>query len=108
MIYKKLNNQGLLNVACFAIPKGAKDAALARKVIGAIVTPQIQANIPEYLDLCGPVNEKAFEVKKFTDEQLRNINTSPENRRQQILMDAKFWGVNLPKATEMYRQFMAR
>ncbi|UUZ66493.1 hypothetical protein LP417_33435 (plasmid) [Polaromonas sp. P1-6] len=75
-------------------------------MIAAMVTPQIQANIPEFLELYGPVNTKAFEARKFSPAELVKINSSPQNRREQIMMDPRFWGANLPKATEMYRQLM--
>lgn len=99
--------QGLLNSACFAIPKGAKQAHAAQKMIAAMVSPGLQANIPQFLELYGPVNSKAFEARAFSAAELSKINSSPANRQMQVVMDARFWGANLPRATEMYRNLMA-
>jgi putative spermidine/putrescine transport system substrate-binding protein len=99
--------QGLLNSACFAIPKGAKQVSAAQKMIAAMVSPPLQANIPKFLELYGPVNAKAFEARTFSAAEMSKINSAPANRQLQIVMDARFWGANLPRATEIYRNLMA-
>ena len=95
-------NQGLLAYACLAIPKGAKHAAEARKVIADVVTPAIQANIPEVMSFYGPVNAKAFDVRKFSPDVLSKANSSPQNRAAQVPMDGAYWGKdqNLQKGNE--------
>ncbi|WP_233849345.1 ABC transporter substrate-binding protein [Paraburkholderia sp. HD33-4] len=98
-------NQGLLAYACLAIPKGAKHAQAARKLIADVVTPQIQANIPEVMPFYGPVNSKAFDVRKFSPDVLAKANSSPQNRSQQVLMNGAWWGMdqNLQKGNESLR-----
>ena len=98
-------NQGLLAYACLAIPKGAKHAAEARKVIADVVSPQIQANIPEVMPFYGPVNSKAFDVRKFSPDVLAKANSSPQNRSQQVPMNGAWWGMdqNLQKGNESLR-----
>ncbi|WP_321806962.1 ABC transporter substrate-binding protein [Burkholderia sp. BCC1993] len=98
-------NQGLLAYACLAIPKGAKHAQAARKLIANVVSPQIQANIPEVMPFYGPVNSKAFDVRKFSPDVLAKANSSPQNRTQQVLMNGAWWGMdqNLQKGNESLR-----
>ncbi|MGB8417854.1 putative spermidine/putrescine transport system substrate-binding protein [Burkholderia sp. GAS332] len=103
-------NQGLLAYACLAIPKGAKHAAEARKVIADVVTPAIQANIPEVMSFYGPVNAKAFDVRKFSPDVLSKANSSPQNRAAQVPMDGAYWGKdqNLQKGNESLRSLISQ
>jgi putative spermidine/putrescine transport system substrate-binding protein len=98
-------NQGLLAYACLAIPKGAKHVAEARKLIADVVTPSIQANIPEVMPFYGPVNSKAFDIRKFSPDVLAKANSSPQNRAQQVPMNGAWWGMdqNLQKGNESLR-----
>ncbi|MBN3778997.1 ABC transporter substrate-binding protein [Burkholderia sp. Ac-20345] len=103
-------NQGLLAYACLAIPKGAKHAAEARKVIADAVAPSIQANIPEVLPSYGPVNSKVFEGRKFSPEVLAKANSSPQNRAMQVQMNGAYWGQdqNLQKGNEALRALISQ
>ncbi|MGQ7932332.1 ABC transporter substrate-binding protein [Paraburkholderia sp. D1E] len=97
--------QGLLGYICLAIPKGAKHVSEARRVIANAVTPQIQANLGDVIDYYAPVNEKAFELRKFSAETLAKTSSSPQNRLQQVLESGKYWGTdqNLQKGNESLR-----
>lgn len=86
-------NQGVLNADCLAIPKGAPNKELAQKAIAMFVSPEQQAMLPTYINY-GPVNAKAFELDILTDEQKEAINSSPENAKNQLVMDAEWWGEN--------------
>ncbi|WP_051890199.1 ABC transporter substrate-binding protein [Burkholderia aenigmatica] len=103
-------NQGLLAYACLAIPKGAKHVAEARKVIADVMTPPIQANIPEVMPFYGPVNMKAFDVRKFTTDVLAKANSSPRNRTMQVQMNGAYWGQNqnLQQGNEALRALISR
>jgi putative spermidine/putrescine transport system substrate-binding protein len=94
---------GLLGYGCVAVLKGAKSAAKAKELVLAMVSPEIQANIIEKMDNYGPVNTQAYEVRKFTPEQLAKTNSSPENAAKQTLIDANWWAENGDKAEERYK-----
>ncbi|CAD5280694.1 putative spermidine/putrescine transport system substrate-binding protein [Bosea sp. 62] len=96
-------DQGLLGYGCIAVPKGAKNAAKAKALALAMVSPEIQANIIEKMDNYGPVNTKAYEVRKFTPEQLAKTNSSPQNASKQVLIDAAWWAKNGDKAEEAFK-----
>ncbi|MER9653401.1 ABC transporter substrate-binding protein [Mesorhizobium sp. M0152] len=94
-------DQGVLTADCMIIPKGAKNKDAAMKALAMFVSPQLQANLPLYVDN-GPVNEKAFETGKIPQERIKDINSSPENVKKQVLQDAGFWRDNLVEATEKF------
>nr|WP_294865201.1 ABC transporter substrate-binding protein [uncultured Pseudogulbenkiania sp.] len=98
--------QGLLSYSCFAIPKGAAHAASAQKMIAAMVSPELQANIPGAMGNYGPVNAKAYQVKAFDAALLNNANSSPENIKQQVLMSPKWWGGNMVGVHERFNAWL--
>jgi putative spermidine/putrescine transport system substrate-binding protein len=98
-------NQALLDVECLVVPKGAKNPELAMKAIAHFVSPDLQANLPQYVNY-GPVNQKAFETGKITPEQAASSNSSPENLKNQIIQDKAFWTDNGQKGQEMWDKFM--
>ncbi|MGX7876068.1 ABC transporter substrate-binding protein [Mesorhizobium sp. ORM6] len=98
-------DQGVLTADCMVIPKGAKNKAAAMKALAMFVSPQLQANLPLYVDN-GPVNEKAFETGKIPLERIKDINSSPENVKKQVLQDAEFWRDNLVEATEKFNNLI--
>ncbi|QPC42629.1 ABC transporter substrate-binding protein [Kaustia mangrovi] len=86
-------NQGALNADCLAIPKGAPNKELAQKAIAHFVSAKQQAMLPKYINY-GPVNQKAFELDVLTEEEKKAINSSPENIKNQLVIDAEWWGEN--------------
>lgn len=96
-------NQGILAESCLAIPKGARNKEAALKVIGAALSPQVQANIPLHIDYQGPVNQKAFEMTTYSDEILARTNSSPENVKLQVIENAAWWAEHGTAATEAYK-----
>ncbi|RUT99154.1 ABC transporter substrate-binding protein, partial [Mesorhizobium sp. M7A.T.Ca.TU.009.02.1.1] len=70
-----------------------------------IASPQLQANLPLYVDN-GPVNEKAFETGKIPQDRIKDINSAPENVKKQVLQDAEFWRDNLVEATEKFNNLI--
>ena len=71
-------NQAMFDVDCLVVPKGAKNKDLAMKAINLFVSPELQANMPQYVPY-GPVNQKAFETGKITPEMTAKSNTAPQN-----------------------------
>jgi putative spermidine/putrescine transport system substrate-binding protein len=100
-------NQGLLNADCLVIPKGAKNKELAQKVIALMVSPELQANIPSYIDY-GPITSKAFDTGKISAEMAERVNSSPQNTARQAIMNFDFWREHLPKLTERMDAFLQR
>ena len=98
-------NQGILNADCLVIPKGAKNAELAQKVIALMVSPELQADIPKYINY-GPINEKAFATGKITPEEAARINSSPANTARQTVISFDYWTDNLAKLTEKMDAFL--
>jgi putative spermidine/putrescine transport system substrate-binding protein len=98
-------NQGILNADCLVIPKGAKNAELAQKVIALMVSPDLQADVPAYINY-GPINEKAFATGKITPQQAELINSSPANSARQTVISFDYWTENLAKLTEKMDAFL--
>lgn len=98
-------NQGLLDVDCLVVPKGAKNPELAMQAINMFVSPDLQANLPQYVNY-GPVNQKAFETGKITPEMAAKSNSSPANLAAQLVLDKAFWTDNGQKGQEMWDKFM--
>jgi putative spermidine/putrescine transport system substrate-binding protein len=98
-------NQGIFNADCLVIPKGAKSVALAQKAIALMVSPDLQANIPQYIDY-GPTNAKAFDTGKISAAAAAKINSSPANAAKQTYMNFDYWRENLAKLTERMDAFL--
>jgi len=98
-------NQGIFNTDCLVIPKGSKSVALAQKAIALMVSPDLQANIPKYIDY-GPTNSKAFDTGKISPAEAEKINSSPANAAKQTYMDFDYWRENLAKLTERMDAFL--
>ncbi|MDG4880606.1 ABC transporter substrate-binding protein [Mesorhizobium sp. WSM4884] len=98
-------DQGVLTADCLVIPKGSKNKDLAMKALAKFVSPELQANLPLYVDN-GPANEKAFETGKIPQERIKDINSSPENVKKQVLQDPEFWRDNLVEATEKFNNLI--
>jgi putative spermidine/putrescine transport system substrate-binding protein len=98
-------NQGIFNTDCLVIPKGAKNVAQAQKAIALMLSPDLQANIPTYIDY-GPTNSKAFDTGKISADQAAKINSSPVNAAKQTYMNFDYWRDNLAKQTERMDAFL--
>lgn len=98
-------NQALLGIDCLAVPKGSKHRDLAMKVIGDLLSPEIQAAIPSQIDY-GPVNKNAFSTGLISAEQAKSINSSPENLGLHLTTNDEWWGANLSKVQPMWDAFM--
>jgi putative spermidine/putrescine transport system substrate-binding protein len=97
---------GVLGYGCVGIVKGSKNAAAAQKLIAGIVSPELQARIPEMIGYYGPANQKAFEVKTFSPEVLEQSNTSPANVAKQINLKIDWWVDHGAEVREEYRNLL--
>ncbi|RAZ80430.1 ABC transporter substrate-binding protein [Mesorhizobium atlanticum] len=98
-------DQGVLTADCMVIPKGSKNKDIAMKALAKFVSPDLQANLPLYVDN-GPANEKAFETGKIPQDRIKDINSSPENVKKQVLQDPAFWRDTLVEATEKFNNLI--
>ncbi|RWA63528.1 ABC transporter substrate-binding protein [Mesorhizobium sp.] len=98
-------DQGVLTADCMVIPKGSKNKDLAMKALAKFVSPDLQANLPLYVDN-GPANEKAFETGKIPPERIKDINSAPDNVKKQVLQDPEFWRDTLVEATEKFNNLI--
>ncbi len=97
----------ILGYGCLAILKGSQHVAAAQKFIAGVVSPEVQARIPEMMPYYGPTNAKAFEVKKFSADVLAKSNMSPENIKKQTFLNANWWRDNNALVREDYSLLMS-
>ncbi len=83
-------NQGFLQYTSLCIMKGAPNLDTAVKFVNAALTPEIQANFPTYIDY-GPGNPEAYKTGKISDERAKEMPSSPENAKQQVLVSDEWW-----------------
>ncbi|WJD72303.1 ABC transporter substrate-binding protein [Pseudomonas asiatica] len=99
---------GLLGYGCMAILKGAKNVAVAQKLIASTVSADIQARIPTMMGYYGPTNDQVFTNGNFPAQVLEQSNMSPDNRAKQTMMDPSWWGKHLPEVQEDYKELIAK
>lgn len=83
-------NQGIYDVECFMVPKGAKNKNAAMKVINVMLAPKNQATAASLIDY-GPVNPKAYETGIIPAERLKRLPSAPENLKQQVRLDPSWY-----------------
>lgn len=98
-------NQGILIADCLVIPRGAKHEALAMKALAVAVSPEMEANLPQYIDY-GPANARAFETGKISADLARHLNTSPDNMAKQVILRGEWWGKHGAEAHERWSNFI--
>jgi putative spermidine/putrescine transport system substrate-binding protein len=79
---------GVYDFDAWAIPKGAKNAAEAKKFIAYTLKPEQQKTYSENIAY-GPANKEA--VKLLSADTLKNMPTTEENIKDQVQIDVKFW-----------------
>lgn len=97
----------ILGYGCLAILKGSSNVQAAQKFIAGVVSPEIQARIPEMMPYYGPTNSLAFEVKTFAPDVLAKSNMSPENIKKQTFLNANWWRDNNALVREDYSLLMS-
>lgn len=100
-------NQGIMDIECLVVPKGSTKKELAMKVINSFVSPDLQANLPQYIPY-GPMNQKAYETGKISPEMMKNSVTSPDNIKLQVFMDKPWWAEHGQEAQEKWDAFLQK
>lgn len=102
-------NEGIVGNGCLAILKGSDNVEKAQEFIANVISPEIQARIPEVMPYYGPTNQEAFNnLSSAAQEAIQNSNTSPENLAQQVAIDPRWWGDNAAQVQGEYRMMMVR
>jgi putative spermidine/putrescine transport system substrate-binding protein len=83
-------SDGLLQNTQLCILKNAPNYATAVKFVNEAVSPDLQANLPLYIDY-GPGNPAAFGTGKLTAERAKELPSSPENAAQQAMLSEEWW-----------------
>lgn len=99
---------GILGTGCLAILKGSDNVEAAQKLISLIVSPEMQAHIPEKMPYYGPANQKAFELTKAPADVVKSSNTAPENASKQLILDVDWWAQNAADVQEEYKMMMVQ
>ncbi len=86
-------NQGIYDVECFMVPKGAKNKLNAMKLINVMLAPKNQATAASLIDY-GPVNPKAYDTGIIPAERLKRLPSAPENLKQQVMLDPKWYATD--------------
>jgi len=81
-------NQGILQWAGWAVPKGAANVENAMKYIAFMSLPEPQARFSELITY-GPTNARAFGF--MTPARIALMPTAPQFKRLQVVQDYGFW-----------------
>ena len=100
-------DQGTLSVSCVAIPKGAPNKDLAMKAINLMISPEIQANLPQYINY-GPANALAFDTGKIAEDKVATSPSAPEHLKVQAVISPSYWGERLTELDERWDAFMLK
>jgi putative spermidine/putrescine transport system substrate-binding protein len=98
-------NQGVVEMDCLVVAKNAPHKDLAMKVVGAITSPEIQANLPKYINYA-PINQKAYTGEFIPPEMAAKLGTSPENLKQQVVLNIKWWADHSQEVQQRFDQLM--
>lgn len=100
-------NQGIIAFDCTVVPRGAKNKELAMKVLNRLLSPDVQAAIPQLIAY-GPVNSKAYDTGKISPELAATLPSAPANLKMQVPVNDEWWGVleNAEKVQEMWTQMV--
>jgi putative spermidine/putrescine transport system substrate-binding protein len=83
-------NDGILQNTQLCILKNAPNLPTAIQFVNAAVSPELQANLPLYIDY-GPGNPAAFKTGKITAKRASELPSSPDNAAKQALMSEEWW-----------------
>jgi putative spermidine/putrescine transport system substrate-binding protein len=86
-------NQGVFDVECFMVPKGASKKELAMKVINVMLDPKNQASAAAMIDY-GPVNPKAYDTGIIPAERMKRLPSAPDNLAKQAKLKAAWYATD--------------
>jgi len=83
-------NDGILQNTQLCVLKNAPNLANAMRFVDVAVSPELQANLPTYIDY-GPGNPAAYKTGKISAKRASELPSSPENASKQALMSEDWW-----------------
>ena len=83
-------NDGILQNTQLCILKNAPNYATAVKFVNEAISPDLQANLPLYIDY-GPGNPAAFDTGKLDAERARQLPSAPDNAARQAMLSEEWW-----------------
>ena len=83
-------NDGILQNTQLCILKNAPNLNDAVRFLNAALSPELQANLPLYIDY-GPGNPAAFKTGKITDKRAAELPSAPANAAKQALLSEDWW-----------------
>lgn len=92
-------NDGLLQDTQLCIVKNAPNLQDAIKFVNVALSPQLQANLPLYIDY-GPGNPAAFKTGKITPQRAAELPSSPQNVAKQALLSQQWWASDAGRAAK--------
>lgn len=95
----------MLELESFAIVKGAKNMEEAKKWIAYSVNPERQAAFARIVPYGGP-NTKLNDL--LEPAVLRDLPTAPDNRKNAVDVDARFWLLNIDALTARFANWAAQ
>lgn len=98
-------NGGVYDFDAWAIPKGAKDVAAAKKFIAFSLQPDQQKTYSENIAY-GPANKLALE--KLDKSTQANMPTAAENIKEQVQLDVSFWADNGESLEQKFNAWAAK
>ena len=98
---------GVASLDCLAIPKGSPKKDLAMQALALMVSPELAANIPRYINY-GPTTSLAFKSGKITDAMREKSPSSPANLDKQVITRADWWAENQRKAKERWDAWLTQ
>ncbi len=103
--YSYTFDEQLLIADCWLIPKGAPNKELAMRALAHMMSPEVQANLPKYINYA-PANLDAYETGIIPEDVLPTLPTAPQNRESAILFDSRWWADNLDEVTRRFDLFI--
>ena len=83
-------NDGILQNTQLCILKNAPNYATAVRFVNEAISPDLQANLPLYIDY-GPGNPAAFDTGKLDAERARQLPSAPDNAARQAMLSEEWW-----------------
>lgn len=98
-------NQGILDVDCFSVPKGAPNVDGAMELLAEISKPEYQAALPQYITY-GPTNKGAYDLDVIEEDLAKMLPSYPANAAIQLPVSPDWYIEWETLATEKYQAML--
>jgi putative spermidine/putrescine transport system substrate-binding protein len=88
----------------WGMPKGSKNAAVAKKFVAFTVQPDVMAQQSKFISY-GPTLKAA--IAKVPKDILADLPTAPENARNAFVVSSEFWADHDEELTERFNKWLA-